>query len=151
MLFGSALPGLAAVLLLFATPAAADPGLLADGRPIPATDTQAAIVGDALAVAPAPEFLTPNHYFVITFDTREKGVEMDDKLRAGFPELMTVILQHDFLVLFSGGESFTIQLRFDGVAKVLTIPYAAVTHFRDPPMGLYFVWSIKGDEFTPAP
>lgn len=138
------------MLLLLATPVAADPGLLTDERPIPATDTQATIVGDALAVAPAPEFLTPNHYFIITFDTRGKGVEMDDKLRAEFPQSMTIILQYDFLVLFSGGESFTVQLHFDGVAKALTIPYAAVTEFRDPPMGLHFVWPIK-DDFSSAP
>ncbi len=140
MSFRPALIRLVAALLLLATPVAADPGSLVDGTPIPATDTQARIVGDALAIAPAPEFLTANHYFIITFDTRAKGVDLDDKLRAGFPQQMTVVLQHDFLVLFSGEDSFTVQLHFDGVAKVLTIPYAAVTHFRIPPMGLSLVW-----------
>lgn len=151
MLFRPARPGLLAALLLIATPAAADPGLSTEGPPVRAIDTRAAIVGDALSVAPAPEFLGANHYFVITFDTRGKGVRMDDKLRAGHPERMTIILQHDFLVLFSDGDSFTVQLSFDGVAKVLTVPYAAVTQFRVPPMGLNFEWPVKGEAATPAP
>lgn len=140
----------ALLLMLAATPPIAEPGRM-EARQILATDTQSAIVGGALAASPGPESLSGDRHFVITFDTRFKGVDIDDKLRAGFPREMTIILQHDFVVLWTGGDAFTVLLRFDGVEKALTVPYAAVTEFRDPSFGLHLVWEPGADEPRGSP
>lgn len=133
-------------LALASGPVSAQPGEPQVGTDqILADEKRHAVIRDALAAAPAPDFLTGNSHFLITFDTRAKGVSIDEKLRAGFPRSMTIILQHDFLILWAGGDSFTVVLRFDGVEKALTIPYAAVTEFRDPGMGLHLVWPGGSD------
>ena len=44
----------------------------------------------------AKKGLPGDHHFYISFDTRADGVHMSDRLRAQYPEEMTIILQHQF-------------------------------------------------------
>ena len=53
------------------------------------------VVRSVLADA-AKKGLPGDHHFYISFDTRADGVRMSERLRAQYPEEMTIILQHQF-------------------------------------------------------
>ena len=46
--------------------------------------------------------LPGEHHFKITFNTTAPGVKLSDRMRAQYPQTMTVVLQHQFLG--SGGQ-----------------------------------------------
>ncbi|MGC9270660.1 SspB family protein [Acidiphilium sp.] len=105
----------------------------------------------------AREGLPGGHHFYVTFDTRYPGVVMPDRLRAQYPEEMTIVLQHQFrdLVVDPSERSFSVKLSFGGVPSTLEIPVAALTAFADPEVrfGLQFVLQTiaNTDEPEPAP
>jgi uncharacterized protein len=76
--------------------------------------------------------LPGEHHFFITFDTTATGVRMSERLRAQYPEEMTVVLQHQFWDLKVGEESFEVGLSFGGVAERLVVPFDAIKAFADP-------------------
>lgn len=80
----------------------------------------------------AEKGLPGEHHFKITFATTAPGVQLSERLRAQYPQAMTIILQHQFWDLVVGEEAFDVGLSFGGVAERLTIPFAAVTAFFDP-------------------
>jgi hypothetical protein len=86
--------------------------------------------------------LPGGHHFYITFKTAYPGVDIPDRLRAQYPEEMTIVLQHQFhsLGVNDAGTSMSVGLSFGGVPSILTIPFAAVTNFADPEVrfGLQF-------------
>jgi hypothetical protein len=84
--------------------------------------------------------LPGEHHFFIAFDTRASGVKISSRMRAKYPEEMTVVLQHQFWDLDVGEDSFSVGLSFGGVAEKLVIPFAAIKGFHDPsvPFGLQF-------------
>ncbi len=53
------------------------------------------VVRSVLADA-AKKGLPGEHHFYIAFDTTAEGVRMSERLRAQYPEQMTIILQHQF-------------------------------------------------------
>ena len=65
-----------------------------------------------------------------------------DRLRAQYPEEMTIVLQHQYhsLSVDEGGSSLSVGLSFGGVPAILTIPIVAITNFADPEVrfGLHF-------------
>jgi hypothetical protein len=65
---------------------------------------------------------------------------MSPRLRARYPEEMTVVLQHRFWDLTVTDERFEVKLTFDGVPERLVVPFAAIKVFFDPsvPYGLQF-------------
>ena len=69
-------------------------------------------------------------------------MNIPDRLRAQYPEEMTIVLQHQFhsLGVNDAGTSMSVGLSFGGVPAVLTIPFAAITSFADPEVrfGLQF-------------
>ena len=89
------------------------------------------MVRDLLADA-ARKGLPGEHHFFITFDTRFDGVRMSEKLRAQYPEEMTVVLQHQFRDLKIGDKAFEVVLSFGGAPERLYIPFAAIKGFADP-------------------
>ncbi len=85
--------------------------------------------------------LPGEHHFYITFKTGAPGVVMSDRLRAEYPEQMTIILQHQFWDLRVHDQNFEVGLSFRRVPEKLEIPFAAVTGFFDPSVNF-------GAEFT---
>jgi len=76
--------------------------------------------------------LPGEHHFFITFDTTAEGVRLSDRLRAQYPEEMTVVLQHQFWDLKVTDEMFEVGLSFGGIGERLVIPFAAIRAFADP-------------------
>jgi uncharacterized protein len=81
----------------------------------------------------ADEGLPDVGYFYITFRTSHPGVEMPGHLRERFPEEMTIVLQHQFWDLEVEEDSFAVALQFNNVPQRLSVPFAALTAFVDPP------------------
>lgn len=91
--------------------------------------------------------LPGNHHFYITFDTRVEGVRLSARLKANYPEEMTIVLQHQFWDLAVGEDDFDVGLAFNGIPERLHIPFRAVKAFVDPSVqfGLQFaVEAAKG-------
>src|SRR6266487_6938367 len=84
--------------------------------------------------------LPGEHHFYITFDTRASGVKMSSRLRAQYPEDMTVVLQHQFWDLVVTDAYFEVSLSFNGISEKLHIPLDAIKGFFDPSVqfGLQF-------------
>lgn len=80
----------------------------------------------------AKKGLPGEHHFKITFATTAAGVRLSDRMRAQYPETMTVILQHQFWDLTVTDEGFEVGLSFGGVPERLAIPFDAITAFYDP-------------------
>jgi len=102
----------------------------------------------------AKKGLPGEHHFYIAFDTRAEGVRIPDRLRAQYPEQMTIILQHQFWDLKVSDEEFEVGLSFGGIPAKLTIPFEAVKGFFDPSVqfGLQFeeVGEDDGQRSAPA-
>jgi hypothetical protein len=86
--------------------------------------------------------LPGGHHFYISFKTAYPGVAIPDRLRAQYPDEMTIVLQHQFhsLSVTEDATAFSVGLSFSGVPSILTIPIAAITSFADPEVrfGLQF-------------
>ena len=66
-------------------------------------------------VEAAKKGLPGEHHFYISFDTKAEGVRLSDRLRAQYPEQMTIILQHQFWDLEVDENGFSAGLSFGGV------------------------------------
>lgn len=84
--------------------------------------------------------LPGDHHFFISFDTRADGVKISDRLRAKYPEELTIVLQHQFWDLVVGDESFDVGVSFNGIPERLSVPFNAIKGFFDPSVqfGLQF-------------
>ena len=82
----------------------------------------------------AAKGLPGEHHFYITFRTDHPGVVVPDRLRAQYPEEMTIVLQHQFWDLSADETTkvISVGLSFGGIATTLRIPFDAVTQFVDP-------------------
>jgi uncharacterized protein len=82
----------------------------------------------------AAQGLPGGHHFYITFRTGHPGVEIPQRVRAQYPQEMTIVLQHQFWDLAFNRETQAIQvgLSFGGVPSKLVIPLDAVVEFADP-------------------
>jgi hypothetical protein len=96
----------------------------------------------------AKKGLPGDHHFYISFDTKADGVHMSDRLRAQYPDEMTIILQHQFWDLKVSDDEFEVGLSFGGVPERLTVPFEAINGFFDPSVqfGLQFEEVAEGEE-----
>jgi uncharacterized protein len=105
----------------------------------------------------AAEGLPGGHHFYITFRTGHPDVELPQRVKAQYPQEMTIVLQHQFWDLSFNRETETIQvgLSFGGVPSKLVIPLEAVVEFADPHIryGLRFqpVETQAGEAPPPPP
>jgi len=76
--------------------------------------------------------LPGEHHFKITFSTTAPGVRLSERMRAQYPEAMTIILQHQFWDLSVGDDAFEVGLSFGGVPERLAVPFDAIIAFFDP-------------------
>lgn len=91
------------------------------------------VVVRALAYA-AENGMPGEHHFYITFRTDHPGVVIPPRLRAQYPQEMTIVLQHQFWDLRVDAETklINVGLSFGGVPSTLLIPLGAVIAFADP-------------------
>ena len=84
--------------------------------------------------------LPGDHHFYITFRTDYPGAIVPDRLKASYPQEMTIVLQHQFWGLEIGDNAFSVTLSFANQLERLTVPFASVTGFADPAVkfGLQF-------------
>jgi hypothetical protein len=111
------------------------------------------VVRNVLTDATKKGGLPGEHHFYISFNTKAGGVRLSQRLRAQYPEEMTIILQHQFWDLTVGDDSFEVGLSFGGVPERLTIPFDAINGFFDPSVqfGLQFEEITEGqDNASPA-
>jgi uncharacterized protein len=96
----------------------------------------------------AKKGLPGEHHFKITFATGAPGVQLSDRMRAQYPQVMTIVLQHQFWDLEVREEAFDVGLSFGGIPERLTVPFEAVTGFFDPAVqfGLQFETVEAGAE-----
>jgi hypothetical protein len=78
--------------------------------------------------------LPGGHHFYISFRTAYPGVAIPARLRAQYPEEMTIVLQHQFwdLKLDHEARAISVGLSFGGVPSTLVIPLDALVSFADP-------------------
>jgi hypothetical protein len=78
--------------------------------------------------------LPGGHHFYITFRTDHPNTVVPKRLRAQYPQEMTIVLQHQFwdLKVDEAAGEFTVGLSFGSVPSTLHVPFAAVTAFADP-------------------
>jgi hypothetical protein len=112
--------------------------------------TQAALRGVVRTVLAdaAKNGLPGEHHFKITFATAAPGVRLSERMRAQYPQAMTIVLQHQFWDLAVREEAFGVGLSFGGIVEKLTIPFDAVTAFLDPTVQFGFQFEIA--EAAPA-
>jgi uncharacterized protein len=91
------------------------------------------VVAQAIAYA-AENGLPGEHHFYLTFRTDHPGVVVPPRLRAQYPQEMTIVLQHQFWDLKMDTEAglISVGLSFGGVPASLVIPLDAITGFADP-------------------
>ena len=76
--------------------------------------------------------LPGEHHFYLTFRTDHPGTMIPARLKAQYPQEMTIVLQHQFRDPAMEDGLFSVVLAFGGVSSTLVIPLAAVTGFADP-------------------
>src|ERR1700681_1279845 len=84
------------------------------------------VVRPVLADA-AQKRLPGEHNFKNTFATPAPGVGLSERMRAQYPEAMTIVLQHQFWDLAVKDDTFEVGLSFGGVAERLAVPFEAIT------------------------
>lgn len=72
------------------------------------------------------------HYFYVSFRTKDPDVRLSQRLRERYPAEMTIVLQHQFWDLDVDDERFEVGLSFGNVPEKLVVPFSAVTGFFDP-------------------
>ncbi len=82
--------------------------------------------------------LPGDHHFFIIFRTTDKGARISDRLKAQYPDEMTIVLQHQYSNLKVYKDRFEIQLSFNRIPALLVVPFASISGFVDPsvPFGL---------------
>jgi uncharacterized protein len=98
----------------------------------------------------AKKGLPGEHHFKITFNTAAPGVRLSERLRAQYPETMTIVLQHQFWDLTVGERVFEVGLSFGGITERLTVPFDSIIAFYDPAVQFGFQFeaidAAKGEE-----
>jgi hypothetical protein len=99
----------------------------------------------------AREGLPGGHHFYVTFKTGYPGVQIPDRLRAQYPDEMTIVLQHQFHSLNMDMEHkiLSVGLSFSGIPSTLVIPVAAVTAFADPEVRFGLNFAVEMPETIP--
>jgi len=89
------------------------------------------VVRTVLADA-AKNGLPGEHHFKITLNTAAPNVRLSDRMRARYPQEMTIVLQHQFWDLAVTEHGFEVGLSFGGVPERVSVPFDAITAFYDP-------------------
>ncbi len=88
--------------------------------------------------------LPGDHHFFITFLTSAPGVRISSRLREKYPELMTIVIQHQYWDLQVTDTSFEVGLSFSDIPERLLIPFAAIRGFYDPAVNFELEFDVRG-------
>ena len=80
----------------------------------------------------ASQGLPGQHHFYLTFRTDHPATSVPARLKAQYPQEMTIVLQHQFRDATMADGLFSVVLSFGGVSSTLVVPLAAITGFADP-------------------
>ena len=97
-------------------------------------DALRTVVRAALRIAESSGLPGDSHFY-ISFRTDVHGVTLESDLARRHPEVMTVVIQHQYDSLVVAEDSFSITLFFGGKPARITVPFDAVTTFNDPSVG----------------
>ncbi|MDR0677177.1 MAG: ClpXP protease specificity-enhancing factor SspB [Holosporaceae bacterium] len=87
--------------------------------------------------------LCGNHHFYIRFRTDHPKVQIPAFLKERHPEEVMIVIQYQFWNLEVSSDGFSVELSFNGVRELLSIPFSSLTAFVDP--------SVKfALQFTPS-
>lgn len=92
-----------------------------------------------------------DHHFYISFRTGARGVQMSDRLRAQYPDEMTIVLQHQFWDLTVGEKEFSVGLSFKQIPEKLVIPFNAITSFVDPSVHFALKFEVEAADASARP
>lgn len=95
--------------------------------------------------------LPGEHHFFITFMTSAPGVRISSRLREKYPELMTIVIQHQYWDLTVTDTSFEVGLSFSDIPERLLIPFSAVRGFYDPAVNFELEFDVREADDTPLP
>jgi len=98
----------------------------------------------------ASKGLPGDHHFYISFKTQAPGVTGPKALLSQYPDEMMIVLQHQYWDLAPGETFFSVTLKFGGQPNSLSIPYAAITEFRDPSVEYRLVFAVPDPTPTAA-
>jgi uncharacterized protein len=93
----------------------------------------------------ATKGLPGEHHFFITFDTRAEGVQISPRLKASYPQEMTIVLQHQFWDLKVTDDDFEVGLAFNGIPERLHVPLKAVKAFHDPAVQFGLQFTVEAE------
>ena len=88
--------------------------------------------------------LPGEHHFFITFLTSAPGVRISSRLREKYPELMTIVVQHQFWDLQVTEASFEVGLSFSDIPERLLVPFSAIRGFYDPAVNFELEFDVQG-------
>lgn len=89
--------------------------------------------------------LPGEHHFFITFLTSAPGVRLSTRLREKYPELMTIVVQHQYWDLTVTETAFEIGLSFSDIPERLLIPYSAIRGFYDPAVNFELEFDVRDE------
>ena len=78
------------------------------------------------------EGLPGDHHFFITYKTHAPGVQLSSRMKARYPDEITIVLQHQFWDLTVNDRQFEVGLSFSNIPERLIVPFTALTGFHDP-------------------
>jgi hypothetical protein len=107
-------------------------------------DALRGMVRDLLAKV-AREGLPGDHHFFVTFKTGAPGVQLSQRMKAQYPDEITIVLQHQFWDLTVSERQFEVGLSFANIPERLVVPFAAVTGFHDPSVPFMLKFEPKAD------
>ncbi|MFD2237335.1 SspB family protein [Aureimonas populi] len=90
--------------------------------------------------------LPGDHHFFITFLTSAPGVRISARLREKYPDLMTIVIQHQYWDLAVTDSGFEIGLSFSDIPERLLIPFAAIRGFYDPAVNFELEFDVRAAE-----
>ena len=85
-----------------------------------------------LLVKVAREGLPGDHHFFITFKTHAPGVQLSARMKARYPDEITIVLQHQFWDLIVSDKQFEVGLSFSNIPERLIVPFTSLSGFHDP-------------------
>ncbi|MBB4002257.1 MAG: SspB family protein [Aurantimonas endophytica] len=88
--------------------------------------------------------LPGDHHFFITFLTSAPGVRISSRLREKYPELMTIVIQHQYWDLQVNDTAFEVGLSFSDIPERLLVPFSAIRGFYDPAVNFELEFDVRG-------
>lgn len=107
-------------------------------------DALRGMVRDLLARV-AREGLPGDHHFFVTFKTHAPGVQLSARMKARYPDEITIVLQHQFWDLTVNDRQFEVGLAFSNIPERLIVPFTALTGFHDPSVPFMLKFEPKED------